>query len=135
MSHTNIVYIALGLGVDHVYNNSIALMKVSGSSALTVRLTTLTIEPGFWIRSTFTTWYTSTARSVLHCSIAVAVAQNIPLRPTVSLYGNQNRTEQEIHTNFCKYQLECLVFYIYIHVAVPGRKRKVFICQLSPASL
>ena len=41
--------------------------------------------PGFCTRRALTTWNTSTTPSVLHLSMVVAMAQNIPLRVTVSL--------------------------------------------------
>ena len=43
--------------------------------------------PGFWARSAFTTWNTSTTPSVLQRSMVVAMEQNIPERQTVSLYS------------------------------------------------
>ena len=48
-------------------------------------LTTLGTAPGFHTRRALTTWNTSTTPSVLHLSIVVAMAQNIPLRVTVLL--------------------------------------------------
>ena len=42
--------------------------------------------PGFCILRAFTTWNTSTTPSVLHFSIVVAMAQNMPERLTVSLH-------------------------------------------------
>ena len=50
-------------------------------------LTTVVTAPGFCVLRTFTTWNTSTTPSVLHCSMVVAMAQNIPERLTVSLQG------------------------------------------------
>ena len=43
--------------------------------------------PGFCARSALTTWNTSTTPSVLQRSITVAMAQNMPLRVTVSLHA------------------------------------------------
>ncbi len=48
-------------------------------------LTTVGTAPGFCTRRALTTWNTSTTPSVLHLSMVVAMAQNIPLRVTVSL--------------------------------------------------
>ena len=42
--------------------------------------------PGFCVRRALTTWNTSTTPSVLQRSITVAMAQNMPLRVTVSLH-------------------------------------------------
>ena len=51
----------------------------------TKELTRVGTAPGFWTRSALTTWKTSTTPSVLHRSMMVAMAQNIPLLVTVSL--------------------------------------------------
>ena len=51
----------------------------------TCPLTTVGTAPGFCTRRALTTWNTSTTPSVLHLSMVVAMAQNIPLRVTVSL--------------------------------------------------
>ena len=49
-------------------------------------LTTVVTAPGFCTLRAFTTWNTSTTPSVLHLSIVVAMAQNIPDLLTVSLH-------------------------------------------------
>ena len=49
-------------------------------------LTTVCIAPGFCTLRALTTWNTSTTPSVLHLSMVVAIAQNIPDLLTVSLY-------------------------------------------------
>ena len=48
-------------------------------------LTTVRTLPGFWMRSAFTTWNTSTMPSVLQHSVALMNEQNTPHRLTVSL--------------------------------------------------
>ena len=48
-------------------------------------LTTVSTLPGFWMRSAFTTWNTSTMPSVLQHSVALMNEQNTPHRLTVSL--------------------------------------------------
>ena len=48
--------------------------------------------PGFCTLRAFTTWNTSTTPSVLHRSMVVAMAQNMPLRLTVSLQGRHSLT-------------------------------------------
>ena len=48
-------------------------------------LTTVSTLPGFWMRSAFTTWNTSTIPSVLQHSVALMNEQNTPHRLTVSL--------------------------------------------------
>ena len=48
-------------------------------------LTTVRTAPGFCTLRAFTTWKTSTTPSVLHRSMVVAMAQNMPQRLTVSL--------------------------------------------------
>ena len=55
------------------------------SSKHACELTTVGTAPGFWTRSAFTTWKTSTTPSVLQRSMTVAMAQNMPLLVTVSL--------------------------------------------------
>ena len=47
--------------------------------------TTVQTAPGFCTRRALTTWNTSTTPSVLHLSMVVAMAQNIPDLLTVSL--------------------------------------------------
>ena len=64
------------------------------------RLTTLRIAPGLWTRRALTTWKTSTTPSVLHLSMVVAMAQNIPDLLTVSL-----QTHTHTHTIY-----ELLIF-------------------------
>ena len=54
-------------------------------SQINFMLTTVGTAPGFCARRALTTWNTSTTPSVLHLSMVVAMAQNIPLRVTVSL--------------------------------------------------
>ena len=56
----------------------------------TKELTRVGTAPGFWTRSALTTWKTSTTPSVLHRSMMVAIAQNIPLLVTVSLEKNSS---------------------------------------------
>ena len=50
-----------------------------------LKLTTESTLPGFWMRSAFTTWNTSTMPSVLQHSVALIREQNTPHRLTVSL--------------------------------------------------
>jgi len=50
------------------------------------QLTTVSTLPGFWMRSAFTTWNTSTIPSVLQHSVALMREQNTPHRLTVSLH-------------------------------------------------
>ena len=50
-------------------------------------LTTVSTLPGFWMRSAFTTWNTSTMPSVLQHSMVLMNEQNTPHRLTVSLYA------------------------------------------------
>ena len=54
-------------------------------ATMIISLTTVGTAPGFCTRRPLTTWNTSTTPSVLHLSMVVAMAQNIPLRVTVSL--------------------------------------------------
>ena len=54
-----------------------------------LELTTESTLPGFWIRSAFTTWNTSTMPSVLQHSVALIREQNTPYRLTVSLHTVQ----------------------------------------------
>ncbi len=54
------------------------------------QLTTEVTAPGFCTLRALTIWKTSTTPSVLHFSMVVAMAQNIPVRPTVSLHGKTN---------------------------------------------
>ena len=55
----------------------------------TYKLTTVSTQPGFWMRSAFTTWNTSTMPSVLQHSVALMREQNTPHRLTVSLHAVQ----------------------------------------------
>ena len=55
------------------------------ANILTIIYTMVGTAPGFCTRRALTTWNTSTTPSVLHLSMVVAMAQNIPLRVTVSL--------------------------------------------------
>ena len=48
--------------------------------------------PGFCTLRAFTTWNTSTTPSVLHRSMVVAMAQNMPQRLTASLQGRHHHT-------------------------------------------
>ena len=69
-----------------------------------VPLTTVRTAPGFWTRSAFTTWNTSTTPSVLQRSMVVAMEQNIPERQTVSLYSERKALRimgvpQKLHTH------------------------------------
>ena len=52
----------------------------------TYKPTTVSTLPGFWMRSAFTTWNTSTMPSVLQHSVALMREQNTPHRLTVSLH-------------------------------------------------
>ena len=54
-----------------------------------LKLTTESTLPGFWMRSAFTTWNTSTMPSVLQHSVALIREQNTPHRLTVSLHTVQ----------------------------------------------
>ena len=54
-------------------------------ATMIISLTTVGTAPDFCTRKALTTWNTSTTPSVLHLSMVVAMAQNIPLRVTVSL--------------------------------------------------
>ena len=54
-------------------------------------LTTVRTLPGFWMRSAFTTWNTSTMPSVLQHSVALMNEQNTPHRLTVSLCAVSGR--------------------------------------------
>ena len=51
-----------------------------------LKLTTESTLPGFWMRSAFTTWNTSTMPSILQHSVALIREQNTPHRLTVSLH-------------------------------------------------
>ena len=51
-----------------------------------LELTTESTLPGFWMRSAFTTWNTSTMPSVFQHSVALIREQNTPHRLTVSLH-------------------------------------------------
>ena len=66
-----------------------------------VVLTTVGTAPGFCTRSALTTWKTSTTPSVLHLSMVVAMAQNIPDLLTVSLH-----TTTHMHSNTRKRERE-----------------------------
>ena len=55
------------------------------NAVIVVSLTTVGTAPGFCTLRALTTWNTSTTPSVLHLSMVVVMAQNIPLRVTVSL--------------------------------------------------
>ena len=57
-----------------------------------VGLTAVRTAPGFCTLRAFTTWNTSTTPSVLHRSMVVAMAQNMPLRLTVSLQERHSLT-------------------------------------------
>ena len=68
-----------------------------------VVLTTVGTAPGFCTRSALTTWKTSTTPSVLHLSMVVAMAQNIPDLLTVSLHTT---THTHMHSNTRKRERE-----------------------------
>ena len=51
--------------------------------------------PGFCTLRVFTTWNTSTTPSVLHRSMVVAMAQNMPQRLTVSLQERYRKTHTQ----------------------------------------
>ena len=55
--------------------------------------------PGFCTLRAFTTWNTSTTPSVLQRSMVVAMAQNMPLRLTVSLQGRHSLTHTSTHSH------------------------------------
>ena len=69
-----------------------------------VVLTTVGTAPGFCTRSALTTWKTSTTPSVLHLSMVVAMAQNIPDLLTVSLHTTTTHTN--MHSNTRKRERE-----------------------------
>ena len=56
------------------------------------QLTTVRTAPGFCPLRAFTTWNTSTTPSVLHRSMMVDMAQNMPQRLTMSLQGRHLHT-------------------------------------------
>ena len=62
---------------------------------------TVSTLPGFWMRSAFTTWNTSTMPSVLQHSVALMREQNTPHRLTVSL--------QDIYLCVCVCMAMCLM--------------------------
>ena len=63
--------------------------------------------PGFWMRSAFTTWNTSTMPSVLQHSVALMNEQNTPHRLTVSLCAVSGRKWNQ--TRQCQTEMESFV--------------------------
>ena len=61
-------------------------MRINSTQDDDVTHTTLRTAPGFCTLRALTTWNTSTTPSVLHLSMVVAMAQNIPDLLTVSLH-------------------------------------------------
>ena len=70
-------------------------------------LTTVRTLPGFWMRSAFTTWNTSTMPSVLQHSVALMNEQNTPHWLTVSLCAVSVRKLNQ--TCQCQTEMELLV--------------------------
>ena len=89
----------MDVGMHHAKKHEIPLAILSRILAQScvivqchVSLTTVVTAPGFCTLRALTTWNTSTTPSVLHLSMVVAMAQNIPDLLTVSL--------QEIHESW-----------------------------------
>ena len=80
----------------HTATESETKMKITARGYMYRPLTTLWIAPGLWTRRALTTWKTSTTPSVLHLSMVVAMAQNIPDLLTVSL-------QTHTHTQYMSY--------------------------------
>ena len=71
--------------------------------------TSVHTAPGFCTLSVFTTWNTSTTPSILHWSILVAMAQNMPQRLTVSLQKDITQSHPNLHvcTHVMPVYLQC----------------------------
>jgi len=85
-------------------------------------LTTVSTLPGFWMRSAFTAWNTSTMPSVLQHSVALTREQNTPHRLTVSLHEMILCVRICICMCLCVYGFACarVSFFFYIFLQQQG---------------
>ena len=74
-----------------------------------LQLTTVQTAPGFCTVRAFTTWNTFTTPSVLHHSMVVAMAQNMPQRLTMSLQRRYLHTHTPLTPMTATVYLQCIM--------------------------